>query len=138
MTCNPLFYGVDNLTEVGRFFVAVTRRLEDCKLTTSDDVHRMARLLQIPVPSGLQNTTIEALRDTEIGADRYLTVITVVYPVEPGEDNGGPVIEKKFKKCFKVCDKVAGATVCAKICVNIDIGFGGISGDISATVTVKF
>lgn len=138
MALNPLFSSVDELTEVGRFFVAITRRLEDCRLTPGDDVHRLARALGIPVPCGLANTTIEVLRDTEIGEDRDLTVITVKYPVEPGGDSPGPVIEKKFQKCFKSCQKIAGATVCAKVCISIDIGLGGISGDLSATVTVKF
>lgn len=143
MALNALFDGLDNVVSAGRFFVALTERLGDGTLTADEDAIRLSRVLGVPLPPELAGASIVSLdkckadeREAVARAELAPTRIVITYPdiVHPGSGQ----TEKKFKKCFNVCQTVGGVKICAEVCVDISIGFSGISGKISATVSVSF
>ena len=146
MPLSPYFDALDNVVTTGRFFVALSQRLGQGTVVAGEDATCLARAFGLTIPPDLAGATIDTMEETRPGKHATHAAesrhrggpieIVVVYPPEVTPD-GGPV-ELKFKKCFKVCKKVGGATVCAEVCVDIDIGLGGVSGEITATVTVKF
>lgn len=131
-----LIDGIDDVVRSGQFFVTLTERLGDGKLDEGENALHLSRSLGITFPRELEGATIESIGERELVADRNSTIVAVTYPPRAGCMTG--TTARAFSRCFKVCKKVSGATVCAQVCVKLDIGLGGISGDISATVSVKF
>ncbi|SRR5258708_40138819 len=143
MPLNALFDGLDNIANAGRFFVALTERLGDGTLVADEDATQLARALGVPIPAELAGVSIVSLgesgdADRKAGpcAARSPLRIVVTYPPVVTPSSGE--IEKTFKKCFRVCQTVGGAKVCAEVCVDIHIGFSGVGGTISASVSVAF
>lgn len=144
MPLNLFLDSMDTFANTGRFFVELTERIGDGKLVGDEDVTHLARAFGLKVPAELTGASIVSLEEgheTEEATGRKdepgrLRMIVTYPPVILPPDSG--VVEKKFKKCFKVCQTVGGAKICAEVCVNIDIGFGGIGGKITATVSVAF
>lgn len=137
MSLNAFFNGVDSVERSGRFFVEMTRRLGDGEIDPGDDVTRLSRTLGIALPSELAGASIVSMASDEVArlATQPGTEILVSYPPEtcpPGQ------VEKTFKRCFQVCKTVSGAKICAKVCVEINVGLSGVSGEVNATVSVKF
>ncbi|KQV81746.1 hypothetical protein [Rhizobium sp. Root1220] len=144
MPLNLFLDSMDTFAKTGRFFVELTERIGDGKLVGDEDVTHLARAFGLKVPSELAGASIVSLEEghEEKEAEERkespgrLRMAVTYPPVVVPPDSG--VSEKKFKKCFKVCQTVGGAKICAEVCVNIDIGFGGVSGKITATVSVAF
>ena len=143
VTPNTFFYGLDNIANAGEFFVALTRRLEDHKLTVGEDVTPRLREFGLQIPPELADVSIVSV-DERSAPEREHRLHDAAEPLEmvltyPSLDYSGPgAVERKFQKCWNVCQTVGGAKICAKVCITIDIGLGGIHGDITGTVTVKF
>ena len=144
MSLNPFFDGLENTTNAGSFFVALTERLgSDGSHVAGDDLVQLARVLGIPVPPELAGASIVSSEGSKLSeeakcscSDRASPRVVITYP--PVVTPGSGQTEKTFSKCFKVCQTVAGAKVCAEVCVDIHIGFSGIGGNITATVSVAF
>lgn len=141
MALNPLLGGLDNVERAGRYFVDLTRRLENGELDAGEDATRLSRALGLTVPSELANASIVSLKEeasevAEASVAAPRTRIVIEYPPAPDPCPGQ--IARTFKKCFRVCQTVAGAKVCAEVCVNISIGLSGIGGEVKATVSVSF
>lgn len=143
MSMNVFFDGLDNAGKVGKFFVDITERLGDGEIKAGEDVTRLSRILGIPIPSELADTSIIFSGNGEVTepakelfTKRTSPQIIISYPPVFNSNLGQE--ERKFKRCFKVCQTVAGGKICAEVCVEIDISLSGIGGEIKASVSVVF
>lgn len=131
-------------TETGRYFVALADRTREgrfadewTKPSGEKDAATLAHNLLLSLPLDLRGASIEILEDGHVIApDTKRTLTVVTYP--PVLTSGSDTAELGFSRCFKVCTVVQGAKVCGEVCVNVDVGFSGISGSVSATVSVSF
>jgi hypothetical protein len=130
------FEEMDNFAETGRFFVALTERLRDRRVTETD-ASRLAHTLRLPLPRALKDVSIEMVEDTDqiARATDHTTVVITYPPVRVPAEEAKAL---KVKKCFKFCKPIAGGKICAEVCVDIDVSFGGVHGNITANVSVSF
>jgi hypothetical protein len=138
---------LDNITEAGRFFVALAERLEDSPRTVEMlqagredvelDVAELAHALRVPIPSEWRGASIRILPDDyEMVRTAERTTVVIDYP--PVVISDQKVAERSFNKCVRVCKTVKGVTVCAEVCIKVSIGWDGIHGSVKATVTATF
>ncbi|WP_146073520.1 hypothetical protein [Amycolatopsis sp. CA-126428] len=127
---------LDNFADAGRFFVAVTERLQGAKVKEKD-AQQLAHALRLPIPSGLKGASIEVLKDDHaIANSTDRTTVVISYPPVPTR---GPEVDvQEFKKCFTVCKGVGNAKICATVCVDISVGMSGVHGSINASVSLAF